>query len=156
MKVLKDSWSRFVAFVRDFRPLGEEERLPHSDCFVVGKRKLLQSRLLARNCNPVSPSSDHNPTMPGDAWEPADDLCIRSLPAKRVRSTMTADCRHRSLPADCGTHFFNVACQFSTTVKGTEALCATGAPIRKRLPSAVTSPPIKPSGNWNKGLGAPA
>jgi hypothetical protein len=60
------------------------------------------------------------------------------------------------LPADCGIHFFKIVCQFSTTVKGTEALCAAGTPMRKRLPSAVTSPLIKPGGNWNSGLGAPA
>src|SRR5664279_3326987 len=57
---------------------------------------------------------------------------------------------------DCGIYFFKIVCQFSTTVKGTEALCATGTPIRKRLPSAVTSPPIKPAGNWKRGLGTPA
>src|ERR1700716_3042019 len=27
------------------------------------------------------------------------------------------------LPADCGTYFFKIVRQFSTTVKGTEALC---------------------------------
>jgi hypothetical protein len=53
-------------------------------------------------------------------------------------------------------HFFKADCQLSITVKGTEALCAIGTPIRKRLPSAVTSPPIKPGGNWNRGLGTPA
>ena len=60
------------------------------------------------------------------------------------------------LRADCGTYFFKIVRQFSTTVKGTEALCVTGTPMRKRLPSAVTSPPIKPGGNWKRGLGAPA
>ncbi len=64
-------------------------------------------------------------------------------------------CRE-GLPADCRTYFFRISRQFSTTVKGTEALCATGTATRKRLPSAVTSTPIKPSGNWNRGLGAPA
>jgi len=59
----------------------------------------------------------------------------------------------RSLP---GTHFFKDVCQFSITVKGTEALCPTGTPTRKRLPSAATSTPIKPGGNWNRGLGTPA
>ena len=34
------------------------------------------------------------------------------------------------LPADCETYFFKVFCQFSTTVKGTEALCVTGTPMR--------------------------
>jgi hypothetical protein len=51
------------------------------------------------------------------------------------------------LPEDCETYFFKVVRQFSTTVKGTEALCAAGTPMRKRLPSAVTSSPIKPGGN---------
>jgi hypothetical protein len=35
------------------------------------------------------------------------------------------------LAADCGTYFFKVFCQFSTTVKGTEALCVRGTPMRK-------------------------
>jgi hypothetical protein len=51
------------------------------------------------------------------------------------------------LPADCGTYFIKVVCQFSTTVKGTKTLWATGTPIRKRVPSAETSPPMKPGGN---------
>jgi hypothetical protein len=50
---------------------------------------------------------------------------------------MPTDRRNRFLPADGTTHFFKVVCQFSTTVKGTEALCATGRPMRKRLPSAM-------------------
>jgi hypothetical protein len=56
----------------------------------------------------------------------------------------------------CGTHFFKVVCQFSTTVKATGVFCATGTPMRKRLPSGVTSLPIKPGGSWNRALGAPA
>jgi hypothetical protein len=75
--------------------------------------------------------------------------------ALRTNDKPVAACRECT-PADCGTYFFKVVCQFSTTVKGTEALCATGTPMRKRLPSAVTSPPIKPGGSWNSGLGAPA
>jgi len=35
-------------------------------------------------------------------------------------------------------YFFNAACQFSTTVKGT-AVCADGAGNRKRLPSGASS-----------------
>jgi hypothetical protein len=31
-----------------------------------------------------------------------------------------------------------------------------GTPTRNRLPSAMTSTPIKPSGNWNRDLGTPA
>src|SRR5579864_1619699 len=91
-------------------------------------------------------------------------------PQPSVKGSMSAVCRHREEDPFCKslsglptvpcrrlrTHFFKLVRQFSTTVKGTEALCATGTPMRKRLPSAVTSPPIKPGGNWNRGLGAPA
>jgi hypothetical protein len=85
-----------------------------------------------------------------------DEISIHPRQGPDVGSCRRRGVRMQYLPADCRIHFFNVTCQFSTTVKGTEALCPTGTPTRKRLPSAVTSPPMKPSGDWNRGLGGPA
>src|SRR6266699_6546944 len=88
----------------------------------------------------------------------SEPMLCKSEACQQKRASDDADRLPTAILAgqDYGTYFFKVVCQFSTTVKGTEALCATGTPMRKRLPSAVTSPPIKPAGSWNKAFACPA
>ena len=60
-----------------------------------------------------------------------------------------------SLASAARRHFFNSACQFSTTVKGEAPRVPVGAGIRNRLPSGETSQNNTPVGTLKSILGTP-